>query len=256
MVSRSFIMWCHHALISLFGMFFSCITHLHLSVHIRYANSDSRIWSRWVGPWWAICLSLCWLCPSGPVRCRLILPHPGIVPKVISGHGVFQCGHRVLASLQISWVLVSLHCVSMWLISGWIVVFLMFFHIVALVSRLPVTLFMAMHMGRKFLVVVCLGSGCFHSRISLYATACIMLKPRVWEALESQRTKGTAVRGWRLYSIIISKYYTPAVRGWRLKENIRLTAANMNLTKPQLLNKEGGQVARRAATKISAKATP
>ena len=64
------------------------------------------------------------------------------------------------------------------------------------------------------------------------------------------------MRGLRLYSIIISKYYTPAVRGLRLKEKVRLTATNINLTKPQLLNKEGGEVARRAATKMSAKAMP
>ena len=49
--------------------------------------------------------------------------------------------------------------------------------------------------------------------------------------LESQRTKGTAVRGLSLYSIIISKYYTPAVRGLRLREKVRPTAANINLTK-------------------------
>ena len=64
------------------------------------------------------------------------------------------------------------------------------------------------------------------------------------------------MRGLRLYSIIISKYYTPAVRGLRLKEKVCLTAANMNLTKPQLLNKEGGKVAHCAAINISAKATP
>jgi hypothetical protein len=46
------------------------------------------------------------------------------------------------------------------------------------------------------------------------------------------------------------------VRGLRLKDKVRLTAANINLTKPQLLNKEVGKVARRAATNISAKATP
>ena len=46
------------------------------------------------------------------------------------------------------------------------------------------------------------------------------------------------------------------MRGLRLKEKVHLTAANMNLTKPQLLNKEGGKVVRRAATNISAKATP
>ena len=44
--------------------------------------------------------------------------------------------------------------------------------------------------------------------------------------------------------------------GLRLREKVRPTAANINLTKPQLLNKKGGQVARRAATKIRAKSTP
>ena len=46
------------------------------------------------------------------------------------------------------------------------------------------------------------------------------------------------------------------MRGLRLKEKVHLTAANMNLTKTQLLNKEGGKVVHRAATNISAKATP
>ena len=58
-----------------------------------------------------------------------------------------------------------------------------------------------------------------------------VLKSELRTALESQRTKGTAVRGLRLYSIIISKYYTPAVRGLRLREKVRPTAANFNLTK-------------------------
>ena len=44
--------------------------------------------------------------------------------------------------------------------------------------------------------------------------------------------------------------------GLRLREKVRPTAANINLTKPQLLNKKGGQVAHHAATKISAKAMP
>ena len=44
--------------------------------------------------------------------------------------------------------------------------------------------------------------------------------------------------------------------GLRLREKVCPTAANINLTQPQLLNREGGQVARRAATNISAKATP
>ena len=44
--------------------------------------------------------------------------------------------------------------------------------------------------------------------------------------------------------------------GLRLKKKVRPTAANINLTKPQLLNREGGQVVHRAATKITAKSTP
>ena len=44
--------------------------------------------------------------------------------------------------------------------------------------------------------------------------------------------------------------------GLRLREKVCPTAANINLTKPQLLNREGGQVACRAATKISAKSMP
>ena len=46
------------------------------------------------------------------------------------------------------------------------------------------------------------------------------------------------------------------MRGLRLKEKVCLTAANMKLTKPQLLNKEGGKVACHAATNISAKVMP
>ena len=42
----------------------------------------------------------------------------------------------------------------------------------------------------------------------------------------------------------------------RLREKFRSTAANINLTKPQLLNKEVGKVARHAATNISAQAMP
>ena len=46
------------------------------------------------------------------------------------------------------------------------------------------------------------------------------------------------------------------MEGLRLREKFRSTAANMNLTKPQLLNKEVGKVVQSAATNISAKATP
>jgi hypothetical protein len=64
------------------------------------------------------------------------------------------------------------------------------------------------------------------------------------------------VEGLRLYFIITEGYYIPAVEGLRLREKVHPTAANINLTKPQLLNKEGGKVVCRAATNISAKATP
>jgi hypothetical protein len=64
------------------------------------------------------------------------------------------------------------------------------------------------------------------------------------------------VEGLRLYFIIIEHYYIPAVEGLRLKEKVCPTAANINLTKPQLLNKKGGKVACHAATNISAKAMP
>ena len=46
------------------------------------------------------------------------------------------------------------------------------------------------------------------------------------------------------------------MEGLRLRETFRSTAANINLTKPQLLNKEVGKVAQSAATNISAKVTP
>ena len=44
--------------------------------------------------------------------------------------------------------------------------------------------------------------------------------------------------------------------GLRLREKVHPTAANINLTKPQLLNQEGSQVVCCAATNISAKSTP
>jgi len=50
-------------------------------------------------------------------------------------------------------------------------------------------------------------------------------------ALESQRTKGTAMEGLRLYFTIKNVYYIPAMEGLRLRGKIRSTAANINLTK-------------------------
>jgi hypothetical protein len=64
------------------------------------------------------------------------------------------------------------------------------------------------------------------------------------------------VEGLRLYFIITEDYYIPAVEGLRLREKVHSTAANINLTKPQLLNKEGGKVVHYAITNISAKVIP
>jgi len=50
-------------------------------------------------------------------------------------------------------------------------------------------------------------------------------------ALESQRTKGTAMEGLRLYLTIKNVYYIPAIEGLRLRGKICSTAANINLTK-------------------------
>ena len=49
MVSCLLIAWYHLAFISFSDSSFSCITLLHLRTHIRYADSDRRIWRRQVG---------------------------------------------------------------------------------------------------------------------------------------------------------------------------------------------------------------
>jgi hypothetical protein len=64
------------------------------------------------------------------------------------------------------------------------------------------------------------------------------------------------VEGLRLYFIIKEHYYIPVVEGLRLREKVCPTTANINLTKLQLLNKEGGKVAYHAAINISAKVMP
>jgi len=58
-----------------------------------------------------------------------------------------------------------------------------------------------------------------------------LLKPEIKRALESQRTKGTAMEGLRLYFTIKNVYYTPAMEGLRLRGKFRSTVANINLTK-------------------------
>jgi hypothetical protein len=57
--------------------------------------------------------------------------------------------------------------------SGLIAFLLVFFHIALSVSISLVTCFMAMRVSSMFFSVVCLGPGCIHSRIPLYAVAYI-----------------------------------------------------------------------------------
>jgi len=102
MVNLSLIVWYHFALISPLEMTFSCMTLSHLSIHIRYADSKSRIWRSRVGPWCLLVHRLHQLSLPGLVGCRLMLPHPSIVPRVISGQGMFLCGQRDFARCHMS----------------------------------------------------------------------------------------------------------------------------------------------------------
>ena len=212
MVSLLLIAQYHLALISPSVRSLSCITLSHLRTQIKYADSDRRIWKSWVGPWCVIFHCLHWLFLLTRSSRRVMLPHPSIVPSIISGQGMFRCGHRVFASNQMSCVFLSLQCIRMWLIDsvslqvvhnslsshllmfpqyfltrwvpwidlyrnccmiGLIVFFQVLFHIAAFVSDLPVIFFMAKRVSCAFFVVVLLALCCFHSRIPLYAVACI-----------------------------------------------------------------------------------
>jgi len=98
MVSHSLIARSHLALISLSVRGFSCMTLSHRRAHIRYADSDRIIWSSRVGPWRVTFLRRRRVLFLALPGWRVILPHPRIVPRVISGHGIFLCGHSDLAS--------------------------------------------------------------------------------------------------------------------------------------------------------------
>ena len=102
MVGLSLIVWYHFALISLLEMTFSCMTLLHLSIHIKYTDSESRIWKSQVGPWCLLVRHLRRLSLPSLVGCRLMLLHPSIVPRVISGQGMFLCGQRDFARCHMS----------------------------------------------------------------------------------------------------------------------------------------------------------
>jgi len=118
MVSHLLIVHCHLALISLSWRGFSWMTHSHLRTHMRYANSDRRIWSSCDGPWRVILCCCLWLFLLGLFGHRVMLLQPRIVPRVIWGQGILQCGHRAFARCHMVCVFFSLHCVNMWLIDS------------------------------------------------------------------------------------------------------------------------------------------
>jgi len=118
MVSHLLIVHCHLALISLSWRGFSWMTHSHLRTHMRYANSDRRIWSSCDGPWRVVLCCCLWLFLLGLFGHRVMLLQPRIVPRVIWGHGILRCGHRAFARCHMVCVLFSLHCVNMWLIDS------------------------------------------------------------------------------------------------------------------------------------------
>ena len=120
MVSCLLIMQYHLILISSSDIGFSCITLSHLRTHIKYADLDRRIWRRQVGPWCIVFFCHCGWYPLGLSDCRLMHLHPRIVPRVISGHGKFLCGHRFLASCHIILVCVCIAVVPHLHHLGWL----------------------------------------------------------------------------------------------------------------------------------------
>ena len=114
MVSFLFMAWSHLLFISSSWWCFPCITLLHLSTHMRYANSRRSIWRSLVGPWCVLfrfhCCSLFGL--SSVCRCMQL--HPRIVPRLISSHGILLCGYSSQASLHIMFIVHSSHCIRMW----------------------------------------------------------------------------------------------------------------------------------------------
>src|SRR5258708_4803381 len=75
----------------------------HLRTHIRWAASESRIWRRRPVPRVLVCGSV--FPPvagslGGPTEGRVIVPHPRMMPRLISGHGVSACGQRSFARDQ------------------------------------------------------------------------------------------------------------------------------------------------------------
>jgi len=113
-VSLSLIARSHLVLISLSVSIFSCITLSHLRTQMRYADSEMMIWRSQVGPW-SVFRLCCGLFPSLSFGCTFMQPHPRIIPRSISGQGVFRCGHRFCARRHISCVF---SCVRMWFIDS------------------------------------------------------------------------------------------------------------------------------------------
>jgi hypothetical protein len=115
MVSLSLITQSHRPWISWSVCCLSWITLLHLSTQIRYADSERIICSRRDGPWWVLFL-FCWSFSLSD--CRFIQPQPRIIPRLISGHGMLQCGHRPCARGHTIWLAHVLYCVRMCVIDS------------------------------------------------------------------------------------------------------------------------------------------
>ena len=98
-VSRSLIACIHFRFILFSVCRLPCMTLSHLSVQMRYADSDMMICRRRVGPLsaWFPC------CPGaslGPLSdLSDILPQPRMVPMSIAGQGMLLWGHIVLLKL-------------------------------------------------------------------------------------------------------------------------------------------------------------
>jgi len=89
MVSVSLITQCHLTHISPSESRFSWMTHLHLRAHIRYMDSNSRIWRSQVGPQCVILLCCLWLCCLG-LLALIVSPQIVQFSLVLLGYTILQ----------------------------------------------------------------------------------------------------------------------------------------------------------------------
>lgn len=111
-VSRLFIARVHRRAASALVVVFSWITRSHWRTHMRYANSDIRICRSRAAPFGYVTLLLS---SAGGARFigNFMLPHPRMVPRLISGHRLFAWGHVSLARVHMWEDIPDLHCVRM-----------------------------------------------------------------------------------------------------------------------------------------------